>query len=175
MMRKDRHDLIGGLILIVAADRKIYTKAMGAMVSSGSGKIDRKISSGAGPPVEPRVQRRLFEIAIENQIGFFIRLIPFDNSQAFKILPDVHSLFDSARGDQTLEVRRGGREGKRARVRYHQSPNSIGGVVIPLIAQKIHVANFELLIRTISQHFLEDRVGLLHSLQRRPSGRRKRG
>ncbi len=73
MMGKDRHDLIGGLILIVAADRKVYTKAVGAMVSSRSGKIDRKKSLGAGPPVEPRLQRRLFEIAIENQIVFFIQ------------------------------------------------------------------------------------------------------
>ena len=38
MMGKDRHDLIGGLILIVAADRKVYTKAMGAMVGSGAEK-----------------------------------------------------------------------------------------------------------------------------------------
>jgi len=50
--------------------------------------------------------------------------------------------------------------------------NSIGGVVIPLVAQEIHLANFERDIRTIRQHFLEDRVGLLHSLKRRPSVRR---
>ena len=54
MMGKDRHDLIGGLILIVAADGEVYTKAMGAMVSSRSGKIDCKISCGPGPPVKPR-------------------------------------------------------------------------------------------------------------------------
>jgi hypothetical protein len=74
MVGKDWNDLIRCFILIVAAYREVHPKAVGAMLGPRSIEIDRKISQGPGAPVEPRIQRRLFEIAIENPFWYSTRM-----------------------------------------------------------------------------------------------------
>src|SRR3989449_7967524 len=167
-----RHDLVDGLVVFVPRHGKLHSEASGAVVGARIREIDGEEPFCLDVPIEAGVERRAFEVSVEEEIGRVAAARPIDDSHPLEVSPDVGGVPEPSQLEQAGEVgldpgQPEGRCSGRGRL-----PHLAGKIRFPARAQKIDEGQCQFRIFFSSgQDPFHDRLRVANRAQR---GRKNR-
>ena len=132
-----RHDLVDGLVVFVPCHGKLHSQASGAVVGARIREINGEEPFCLDVPIEAGVERRAFEVAVEEDIGRVAAARPFDDSHPLEVFPDVGGVPEPSQLEQAVEVGLDPGQPESPCSGRSRLPHLAGKIRLPARAQKI--------------------------------------